>query len=77
MSIIEMSQNWFSLEKFTEKIHSVALYVKSGPNKLKNIRTVSIICMFYAFLINAYTWINFLNIKIIEIFFEEKKFKLG
>lgn len=29
--------------------------------------------MFYAFLINAYNWINFLNIKIIEIFFEEKK----
>lgn len=33
--------------------------------------------MIYAFLINAYTWINFLNIKIIEIFFEEKKFKPG
>lgn len=33
--------------------------------------------MFYAFLINAYTWIDFLNIKIIEIFFEEKKFKPG
>lgn len=62
---------------YGKKIHSVALYVKSGPNKTKNIRTVSIICMFYAFLINAYTWINFLNIKIIEVFIEEKKFKPG